>query len=211
MKKLSPLSPWWLLIFGLVLSPAQAAFLQIDAVSGKLTGATGVMVEGSMYDVQFQEGTCTSLFSGCGDLSDFTFQSGASALAASQALLDQVFLDVGGSLDTAFDMIPGLSLGCAAMSPVCVAMTPYALGNGNTLFTGSSVNHGAFDGLADNALLDSRLIAADSTANGAQVFAVWSVSPVIAVPEGPVSGLLCLGLFALMMFRFGSRRVTYIQ
>jgi predicted heme/steroid binding protein len=56
-----------------------------------LTGAIGVAVDGILYDVTFQDGTCVALFSGCDESSDFAFQTGAAANQASQALMDQVF------------------------------------------------------------------------------------------------------------------------
>ena len=52
--------------------------------------------DGNLYDVQFLDGSCISLFNGCDDVSDFTFQTQAAAILASQALLDQVLLDGGG-------------------------------------------------------------------------------------------------------------------
>jgi hypothetical protein len=80
-----------LVAFVLVASGAQAATLNV--VDGQLMGASGVNVDGNLYDVQFLDGTCIGLYNGCDEISDFTFQTEASALLASQALLDQVFLD----------------------------------------------------------------------------------------------------------------------
>ena len=50
-------------------------------------------VDGSLYDFEFLDGTCVALFSGCDDISDFTFSTVAAATLASQALLDQVRLN----------------------------------------------------------------------------------------------------------------------
>ena len=41
---------------------AQAATLNV--VGGQLMGASGVLVDGSLYDVQFLDGTCIDLYSG---------------------------------------------------------------------------------------------------------------------------------------------------
>jgi hypothetical protein len=49
-------------------------------------GASDVLVDGSLYDVQFLDGTCIDLYDGCDEVSDFTFQTSASAVLASQAL-----------------------------------------------------------------------------------------------------------------------------
>jgi hypothetical protein len=69
----------------LMASGAQAATLNV--VGGQLTGASDVLVDGSLYDVQFLDGTCIDLYNGCDDVSDFMFQTGASPLLASQALV----------------------------------------------------------------------------------------------------------------------------
>ena len=69
---------------------AEAATLQVNG-AGILTGALGVSVDGTLYDVTFQDGTCAGLFAGCDDNSDFVFSSATAASSASQALLDQVF------------------------------------------------------------------------------------------------------------------------
>ena len=68
-----------------VAGPAAAATLLVNG-SGQLTGAAGVNVNGTLYDVTFVEGTCFDLFTGCDALADFTFITAADALAASEAL-----------------------------------------------------------------------------------------------------------------------------
>jgi len=71
---------------------AALPILEVDA-TGKLTGATGVDVDGSLFDVVFLDDTCRDLFDGCDDPSDFVFQTSVEALTASIALLEQVFVD----------------------------------------------------------------------------------------------------------------------
>ena len=73
----------------LMASGAQAATL--DIVGGQLMGASGVLVDGNPYDVEFVDGTCIDLFSGCDEASDFTFHTLSESMAASQALIDQVY------------------------------------------------------------------------------------------------------------------------
>lgn len=55
--------------------------------NGLLTGANGVDVNGTLYDVTFQEGSCVALFSGCDSAADFAFGTDVAASAASSALL----------------------------------------------------------------------------------------------------------------------------
>ena len=102
--------------FGLVLAtPTSAADLTVDS-NGILTGATGVNVGGTLYDVSFLDGTCVALFSGCTESTDFDFTTGASAEAAAQALLDQVFVGV-------YDANLNAISGCAYF--YCYTFIPY--------------------------------------------------------------------------------------
>ncbi|MBL3591493.1 MAG: hypothetical protein JMN24_17165 [gamma proteobacterium endosymbiont of Lamellibrachia anaximandri] len=100
------------LMLGLVLftAPSQAAVTQVDG-SGVITGATGVLVSGSLYDVEFVTGTCLTVFINCTESNhDFTFSTASDAAAASQALFDQVFPanSVGlGWFVTVFDVLGG--------------------------------------------------------------------------------------------------------
>ncbi len=77
-----------------------------------------------LYDVAFLEGSCATLFNGCDELSDFTFQSLSTALAAAQALIDQVFLDV--AVGKEFDSQPTLTFGCPGDINLCISFIPYA-------------------------------------------------------------------------------------
>src|SRR5688572_13955363 len=87
-------------------APAQAVPV-VDG--GVLRGAQGVLVGADLYDVEFVTGNCGSLFGGCDDASDFVFSDYNSAFIASQALLEQVFLDLDGFY---FDSLPSLTAGC---------------------------------------------------------------------------------------------------
>ena len=93
------------LLIGLVLMASGAQAVTLNVVGGQLMGASGVDVGGTLYNVEFLDGTCIDLYSGCDENTDFTIDSEASALLASQALLDQVFLDVS---EGSFDSLPGL-------------------------------------------------------------------------------------------------------
>ena len=77
-------------------------------------------VGGTLYNVEFVDGTCAAVFTGCDATSDLTFTTSADALTAGQALLDQVFLD--GSAGN-FDSHPERTLGCPPDS--CVALVPF--------------------------------------------------------------------------------------
>lgn len=126
----------WLLAAGLAITQALAAapVLQVDG-EGQLTGAQGVQVAGGLYDVEFVDGQCPVAVLGyfgnapqC-DLffTRFAFNTPALAFAASQALLDQVFVDglvVNGTAYD-FDTDPALTAGCEGDR--CSVFSPYAV------------------------------------------------------------------------------------
>ncbi len=98
-----------------------AATLFVDS-TGQLTGATGVIVNGEPYDVEFLDGTCVDLFTGCDALSDFTFNTVEEFSAAAQALFDSVFLDGPQGM---FDSIPSLTNGCSDVVSCRVSVPSY--------------------------------------------------------------------------------------
>jgi PEP-CTERM motif-containing protein len=90
---------------------------------GRLIGASGVNVGGTLYDVEFVDANCVEVFGGCDDVSDFAFQSQTDAIAAAHALFDQVWVD--GVLGL-FDTVPALINGCSeSFDELCHAWIPY--------------------------------------------------------------------------------------
>ncbi len=183
----------------LAVSPvANAATLDIDGTGG-LLGALGVEVEGAFYDVEFVDGSCITLFGGCNEDSDFVFdQAPATALAASQALLDQVFINVPSGFD--YDGDPSLINGCSDPG-ACLVLTPVTV-NGPS--SGLIYSAGAFnshplsthgDGSVDRTVSSSSIFFGPNLdlSNAADMtFARWS-----AVPEPNTALLFGVGLFIL--------------
>lgn len=88
-------------------SVAEAAPILDLSPGGILLGARNVLVDGSLYNVTFEKGSCESLYDGCTDEA-ITFSSMDAAAAAAQALLDQVFVDgPSGNFDSQTDIIFG--------------------------------------------------------------------------------------------------------
>jgi hypothetical protein len=124
---------------GLLPSPASAAVQLVDA-GGQLIGAKGVSVHGKLYDVAFVDGSCSGIFSGCDQHSDFTFNNATTALAAAQSLLDQVFLDTSSGL---FDSDPSLTLGCTNI--LCASFVPFSMDETSRVVVTFALNEQVYD------------------------------------------------------------------
>ncbi len=179
--------------------PAQALSLQVNG-GGILTGATGVNVGGALYDVQFLDGTCSALFSGCDQTTDFIFQTQANALLAGQALLDQVFLN---STLGNFDTGPNLTQGCTNAF-VCNVGTPFQLTSTNIVSTYNSVNSSS---LSDSTQCCSSFTTVfNSGTFPTFTYARWSPAAANPVPEPSTIALFGLGLIALVFWDYRRRQ-----
>lgn len=111
--------------FALAANSRAAVILDVNG-SGILTGAQNVDVNGTLYDVQFVDGTCAALFGGCTSASNFAFNSFADAQAAAQALGAQVLINQG---SYQFDSNPSLVNGCSFLFD-CDSNIPFAVSGG---------------------------------------------------------------------------------
>lgn len=184
---------------------ARSAILEVDVLNG-LVGASDVLVDGALYDVAFRIGTCSTLYDseGCDSDTEFVFDETGAQLA-SQALLDQVFLDV----DILYDSDPNFTFG---IGPVFPSVTPASSGFFLTPFAATDAGISAyvavntqaicnrptafgcdFVGLADDIALDT-----DTRFLAEVAWAVWTPKTV-SVPAPATLALLSLCLLGLSL------------
>lgn len=177
---------------------AASPVLQIDA-NGILTGASGVDVAGTLYDLQFIDSSCAAIWSGCDSVSDLDFQTQTDALAAAQALLDQV---VGNG--NPYDMQPELISGCQGTGFAgCTIWIPYNVVLMNqtdfVITTAAAIdNPGLFNSLGGGGGLNT------SDLGGLPIATFARFTPAAPVPE-PTS-LLLLATGALGVVATEARR-----
>ena len=181
------------IVLPLLTTQAPAATLNVSG--GQLLGASGVNVGGTLYDVQFLDGTCVALFSGCDNAAeDFTFPVFADATAAAQALLDQVFFD---GPQGNFDTEPELTRGCES-TVECQIAIPFTVGQVKFAINSNGVVDS--DGVAFRDPTD------DFTNRADHVYAVFA--PAAAVPLPATLPLFGTGLALLGLFGWRRRRAA---
>lgn len=182
--------------------------LRIDPTTSELLGATGVNVGGALYDVDFLDGYCFTLFSGCDSESDFIFTTLATAAVASQALLDQVFVD---GAEGRFDTDPTLTRGIGDFGFSARISTPYDLATPfrgrNSFFAASAVNSQTAGSDGDfvqvvggrGGLLGSTIDFFDTKILENMVYAVWRFAPAEKATVPEPGSLLLLGTGGILL------------
>ena len=180
----------FVLVAALALMAGGAQAATLNVVGGQLMGASDVLVDGGLYDVQFLDGTCIALYSGCDDNSDFApLQSFAFVELALAALGTQVFIDTG---EGDFFSEPSLTNGCTSQTQ-CWVRAPFSLFSSAhpvgfiNVVVAKNENAYVIEPNASQAFRDD-----DTSSSAIYVFSVWT-----AVPEPNTALLFSLGLTGL--------------
>lgn len=193
-------------VIGLASTAASAALLTLDA-GGRLLGATGVIVGGAHYDVEFRDGSCVTLFNGCDSLSDFAFNTLDSAFEAASALHEQVF---SAASARSIDLDPSLTRGCEGAWGTnafgervagCWVLTPTIFSIDGQLATTSVLNDNrdAYDLASRTLLIFGQGF--DTGAGGQwarRTYAVWSAGGAVSAVPTPASAALVLAALAML-------------
>ena len=172
-------------------------------LGGQLLGASNVDVGGVLYSVEFLEGSCIDLFDGCDAPADFTFTTQAAATAASQALLDQVFLDGAPGL---FDSSPELTAGCYVVNGICHVITAYAFDGGiNANVTLAANNELETSDVVLTTVTINTISDTDHPPLDSEVYAVWTPVSVPVPGPGALTALALLAAGVLALHRAAAR------
>jgi len=167
-----------------------------------LIGAKNVDVDGTFYDVIFEDGTFDDVFGSIPTWHD----TESKANDFTQALLDHVFVDLSGPPHK-FDAVPATTRYCT-FGDTCVAYVPYqVLPFPNLTFVqaAGSLNH---DDEAFDPPTGGTLTSAVAVEHEDGVFAVFSPSPIAsAAPEPATYAMLTAGLLILAGLSRRSNRV----
>ncbi len=174
----------------------------------QLLGAKNVVIDSTIWNVSFEDGTCAEVFSGCDQDSYFTFNSRHFARLASQALLDQVLIDIlPPQYPSKYDSNPEMISGIENIFWSLI-ITPYAVGDGNLLPTfdaAVAVNYSS--DVSNNDLVvtwEDTLTTFSGDTDKSAVYAKWSL---VSIPEPMTSALLAIGLLSLI-FTQNKRKAT---
>lgn len=185
-----------------------AATVKLNVVGGQLLGASNVEVNGKLFDVEFVDGTCVTIFDGCDEGSDFDFSTKDEAKAATRSLSDSVLIDSPlGDFDSNPDLIAGIYANKASIG------VPYRLDTVQDSFRFSGFeNRNANSNLDDFLYTGSASRFFDSSRNDgvldSTVFARFTPTPLSTVPLPAGGFLLLAGLAGLGALRARSKAVA---
>lgn len=183
--------------FMMMAMPSRAVILHVE--DGLLTGASDVNLFGNLYRMEFVNGSCQSLFAGCDELADFTWQSRAEADAVYAFMRDNVFVDELNIGNFRSDM--NSVFGCESAIGNCFINEPYFV-ESDSFGTYTGMDHVLFPGALHGGGFAQRRSDFDTTDDPNSVFAVWYVTsgegpPIVVNAPGNMFFFLLLSFIVL--------------
>lgn len=178
------------LIFSVLITTiSSAAILTVDNTTGQLLGASGVSVNGKLYDVEFIDASPRSIWGPNYD--NFTFTTEAEAILASHALLNQVFID---GIKGNFDTTPWLTNGIEGANGYVA--TGFSL---DLPFVWAITAQNMATEVDDRIYLSNCFIDYDLISYPENTWAIWSEASAVPIPNTLL--LLSVGCLSLAGFR----------
>jgi hypothetical protein len=196
LSSLRPFAAGLLLAFA---SASSSAASVLDIVEGKLTGASGVVVNGLTYKVKFVDGTCAQIYGVC-DKSNFITNDPAIARLFSLALDQQVFSGM-------FDTQPEMTFGCT-YTEMCGVETPYDEDAGR-LSLDAVFNYKELT--VDTFGASNVFVSYDWGQSFTYTHALWSLQSPNAIPEPGPLALLAVAGGAMIWSQRRRREVKVVQ
>ncbi|MCI2286210.1 PEP-CTERM sorting domain-containing protein [Colwellia sp. MSW7] len=218
MKFTKPLIAMVILISSIFSASCFAGLIVNIDGTGQLTDIQGLDVNGTLFDVSFNDGSCNSLFNNCTDFGPIT-DNPALAEDIAQALLAQLFIS--GSSDNgvdlgSFDTLQSNIRGCSSIS-TCLFLLPTKLGfpdgfgreitlAGISLFNAQAEGSDQF--IQYQAILSSNTTTQatasfDTSTRSNLAYVMVSHSNInIPVPEPSTLAIFALGMIGLASRRF---------
>lgn len=162
-------------LFVIFLSCSSAVYAAAVLVwdGSQYTGATGIDIGGALYDVEFVDGSCVSVFSGCDDASDFFFKTESESAVATSALFNAFFAAVLAADDGSVDANPELLRGCD-LATFCIIRTPH--GGSGVAVDAAQIGNLAYSLNNDDDVVVTGFQASGNSPADSLTYAVWSAS-----------------------------------
>jgi hypothetical protein len=182
----------------ILLLTQNARAASVNVTNGIFTGATGINVNGILYDVSIGDGQCVGLYSGCDEQSDFPFNTSISAGLANSLLSALIIAD------SRFVNNPKFLNGCSPFAEdTCFVITPYFARHTNVVEISYLAIRKTLPPLVGSSIYGKT---GQTSEQNSDTYAIWTRQPT-KVTEPSSLMLLGIGMLGQRSLRKCSRRL----